>query len=1022
MASDAAETWDVFLSYAYRDGAAAAGRLYTDLSARGLRVWWDKGGGIAYGQAFDVAIQEGIRHARHYVILYTPAATERKESFVLKELAYALELKKQPIPLMISDCVPPVQIITANYIDGRISYARALETLVLALTNEARTGAGWRAHGEPAYEQPPLFIGRDDLLVTFNQLLGSIGQDHRLHVVYGTARIGKTALLRQIQAQAALHQAYVLFADCAGGSEGEDANAPLFGVVNALWPQALAKCAAVAHSQRAMGDEQSAVARLLWLRDALYRMAAEKPVVLLIDNLHLESSGALLDWLWRVFRTGRICVIASHLQSATTPPIDRDKTHTAHSLSALQPRDFAALFSPRNLDLGYDIHDTTGGEPELAGILIDEWLAEGTLRRNGDVLVASSARLEQPDVWGTRIEAELAAAAESLELDYETDALVEWLTCAAVESTTFSEAILTGATAEDIAPADTAALLRALAHRPRPILVAAPNPFPFDTPCWRLRPPGLRALLLAAAHPSDVAHYGVAVFNLLERAAHPEPFLLRARLLALARQSLEAQARKLIDDGMTPQAVGGALAAHPAMAQAARYAGYAEREGRIALLRVRLHFLEGDPGDDMRPPLPPAPPIERWHVWRDLGIAMYGYETRQATAEVFDTALALAIEAKAENHRIANLYYWRSTVADAPMPLLQEGWRWLFGDDPARTPGSPELMAWIGSISTGISALSPERRVFLRDTAALLNRMGAAYDIFWRFDAALEHLRQALALACAIGDKREEAFSLSYMGAVYRELRQDDAALAHLQQALALDRTLSDKRSEATTLSRMGKAYRNLRQYDAALDHLGQALALLRAVGDQRGEAITLSSMGDVYRALHQNDAALAHYQQALALDRAVGDKRDEAITLHSMGDVYRDLQQFDAALAHLGKALALAHAVNDQREEAITLFNTGDVYRDLRQFDTAFEYYEQGLLVLRDVNDPQTKTGATANLYFLLNKAKITATTDPAAHCATARDLLTRAQHLFAELGIGDAWAKPLADMQAALAAACGE
>jgi len=107
--------YDVFISYARRDGFTTAERLFRDLSESGLKVWWDKGGGIAYGADFSVAIQQGIRSAKHFVVLMTPASA-REDGFVIKEIGYALDQGKTPLPLLLIDCSRPIHLINSNYI------------------------------------------------------------------------------------------------------------------------------------------------------------------------------------------------------------------------------------------------------------------------------------------------------------------------------------------------------------------------------------------------------------------------------------------------------------------------------------------------------------------------------------------------------------------------------------------------------------------------------------------------------------------------------------------------------------------------------------------------------------------------------------------------------------------------------------------------------------------------------------------------------------------------------------------
>lgn len=61
---------DIFLSYASEDRAVAA-RLHTELTLRGLDVWFDQQT-ILIGDNFAEVISEGLTHARFGLLLVSP--------------------------------------------------------------------------------------------------------------------------------------------------------------------------------------------------------------------------------------------------------------------------------------------------------------------------------------------------------------------------------------------------------------------------------------------------------------------------------------------------------------------------------------------------------------------------------------------------------------------------------------------------------------------------------------------------------------------------------------------------------------------------------------------------------------------------------------------------------------------------------------------------------------------------------------------------------------------------------------
>lgn len=78
----------VFLSYARADSLWAE-RLERDLLAQGVATWRDRRD-IDPSQDFTGEIERAIRGASHVLACLTPAVKERGDSFVRRELAYAL--------------------------------------------------------------------------------------------------------------------------------------------------------------------------------------------------------------------------------------------------------------------------------------------------------------------------------------------------------------------------------------------------------------------------------------------------------------------------------------------------------------------------------------------------------------------------------------------------------------------------------------------------------------------------------------------------------------------------------------------------------------------------------------------------------------------------------------------------------------------------------------------------------------------------------------------------------------------
>jgi DNA-binding SARP family transcriptional activator/tetratricopeptide (TPR) repeat protein len=174
--------------------------------------------------------------------------------------------------------------------------------------------------------------------------------------------------------------------------------------------------------------------------------------------------------------------------------------------------------------------------------------------------------------------------------------------------------------------------------------------------------------------------------------------------------------------------------------------------------------------------------------------------------------------------------------------------------------------------------------------AIALLYLGTAYARVGDFTDAVDHLRQARALA-------EQADAVPVLADIHRTLgwvwgEQGDATLAlpHTHHALQLYRAAGNPMREADALNSAGWLYAQLGQYQRAAAYCEQALVLCRQHNHLRGEAITLDSLGYIARQLGHHGEALTYYGEALTLVRANDNTYDEAVIQANLGDAHHAL------------------------------------------------------------------------------------------------------------------------------------
>jgi tetratricopeptide (TPR) repeat protein len=125
----AEESRKTFFSYAREDSAFVL-RLVKELRAAGADVWLDQLD-IGPSQYWDTAIENALRACPCHVTVLSPDAVASQD--VRNEYSFALEERKQVIPLLYRDCNIPFRLRLLQYVDFRTDYEKGFRDLAQAL-------------------------------------------------------------------------------------------------------------------------------------------------------------------------------------------------------------------------------------------------------------------------------------------------------------------------------------------------------------------------------------------------------------------------------------------------------------------------------------------------------------------------------------------------------------------------------------------------------------------------------------------------------------------------------------------------------------------------------------------------------------------------------------------------------------------------------------------------------------------------------------------------------------------------
>jgi tetratricopeptide (TPR) repeat protein len=158
--------------------------------------------------------------------------------------------------------------------------------------------------------------------------------------------------------------------------------------------------------------------------------------------------------------------------------------------------------------------------------------------------------------------------------------------------------------------------------------------------------------------------------------------------------------------------------------------------------------------------------------------------------------------------------------------------------------------------------------------------------------AARQYAQQAVKLAQALGEPRQQAHALDVLGKLHRDAARSDSAFYFFGQALALRIPLHDPHALATSYNYIGSVHLTQDVYAQALEYFYKALEIEERLHRDSVSVHTLSSLGLAYESLKNYDKALYYYWRAVRKQQDEGDQRGLARQLDNMGSAYLHMQR----------------------------------------------------------------------------------------------------------------------------------
>ncbi len=236
-----------------------------------------------------------------------------------------------------------------------------------------------------------------------------------------------------------------------------------------------------------------------------------------------------------------------------------------------------------------------------------------------------------------------------------------------------------------------------------------------------------------------------------------------------------------------------------------------------------------------------------------------------------------------------------------------------------------------------------------REIAQAYNSLGLSYRDT-QPDKAVEHLEQGLAILERIGDEYEAARVYGNLAILYYQTDLARSAM-YFQRVLNTMQRLGDVWGESTTYQNLGIIHYAQGNYSQAIDYYHRSMSMKERIGDSLGVADCCINLGEVYRAQGDLSQAIAYLNRGLTIAQEIGANQAETECYRQLAECYLENNEVAVAMETCNAALAHAQRIGDRKEKGIIYRVLGKAYLQGGYADTSLAHLEHSLALLQELN-----------------------------------------------------------------------
>jgi class 3 adenylate cyclase/tetratricopeptide (TPR) repeat protein len=238
-----------------------------------------------------------------------------------------------------------------------------------------------------------------------------------------------------------------------------------------------------------------------------------------------------------------------------------------------------------------------------------------------------------------------------------------------------------------------------------------------------------------------------------------------------------------------------------------------------------------------------------------------------------------------------------------------------------------------------------EKAVRLDLVSSVYNRLGGVYYQKDSLKQASDFVAKSLAIREEIGDILGVARSYNNLGNLARRLGAWDEALDNFKRSAELQARLGDKEAIVMLNGNLGLLQIDRGYLDEARKYLEEALVQAEQIGHNSQIAISNQNLSLLYSTLGEWSSALEYSCRSETIFKSLGEKADLADVYVNQGVIYLGLREPQKAAHCAEQALALLAEFAPNQEidvKATALRLLGDTHLAARDIESAQELYQQ--------------------------------------------------------------------------------